>query len=238
MQMKLGSVVVLAALFASVSGVTWFPNQTATTVTITNITSHMGKGDFTLPIVNREGLTGKTLTLSDSLGKVIVLEFMGPWCPPCQQLTQFMESLYKQFAADGVVFTAVAEPWNPQWNSHYQNVTVEQFLSEYNSSLTYVLDSPDWQVGTMYGIPSVPTLFILSKAGTVGYTYNGAGDITGNATTAIDAMLAQAVAIETAQELPTTSAGLFPTPYIVAAIVLLGIGVAAAIVITRRKNKR
>jgi thiol-disulfide isomerase/thioredoxin len=145
----------------------------------------IGKGDFTLPIVDRDGLTGKTLTLSGFLGNVIVLEFMGAWCPPCQQLTPTLESLYKQFAAEGVVFVAVAEPWNAEWNAHYQNVTIEQFLSEYNSSLTYVLDSSDWQVGTMYGVPSVPTLFVLYKNGTVESTYNGAGVIEDNSAGAI-----------------------------------------------------
>ena len=163
----------------------------ATTLLFVSMSYHLatgsqqiGRGNFTLPIVDRNGLTDKTLTLSDFLGKVIVLEFMAPWCPPCQQLTPFMESLYTQFAAGGVVFIVVAEPW---WNADYQNVTVEQFLSEYNSSLTYVLDTPThWgQVGTMYGIQSVPTLFILYKNGTVGYTFNGAGTIRENAVASI-----------------------------------------------------
>jgi thiol-disulfide isomerase/thioredoxin len=152
----------------------------------------IGRGDFTLPIVDRNGLTGKTLTLSDFLGKVIVLDFMAPWCTPCQQLTPFMEDLYAQFAGGGVVFIEVAEPW---WNSDYQNVTIEQFLTEYNSSLTYVLDTAThWgQVGTMYGIQSVPTLFILYRNGTVGYTFNGAGNIKDNAVASIGAAQAAPV---------------------------------------------
>lgn len=133
----------------------------------------IGKGNFTLPIVDRNGLTGKNLTLSDFLGKVIVLEFMGPWCPPCQRTVSVMERLYNQFAAQGVVFIAVVEPQS----SHYPNVTMTQFLNNHTTSLTYVLERSNWQIATLYGVQSIPTLFILSKTGSVAATYTGSSGI-------------------------------------------------------------
>jgi hypothetical protein len=58
-------------------------NQTSMTTTLTSIPGQIGLGDFVLPVVDRNGLTGKYLTLSDFQGKVIALEFMAPWCPHC-----------------------------------------------------------------------------------------------------------------------------------------------------------
>lgn len=151
-------IVVIASLSGVLSGAAWSPNQTSTTTT-------MGMGDFTLPIVDRDGLTGKNLTLSDFRGKVIVLEFMVPWCPDCWNLVPFMESLYNNYTKRGVVFIAVDIAWKPDL-SRYWNVTITQFLNEYNSSLTYVYDSGS-MVSNMYNIRWVPTLVVLSKSGAV-----------------------------------------------------------------------
>jgi len=139
----------------------------------TTETLQIGKGNFTLPIVNRNGLTGKYLTLSDYLGKVIVLEFMSPWCPPCQKTVPIMESLYNQFAPQGAVFIAVAEPLGGDAASHYRNVTMTEFFSNHTTSLTYVIDHSGWLTGNMYGVQSVPTLFIISKAGSIVTSYMG-----------------------------------------------------------------
>ncbi len=136
-----------------------------------------GKGEFTLPIFDRNGLTNQTLTLSDFKCRVVVLEFMAPWCPPCWQAVPAIESLHNQYADKGVVFIAVAVPWPP--TAHYEDVTLTQFLNKYNSSLTYVYDSTG-QVTKTYGVQEVPTLFVLSKNGSVNATYAGADPIASN----------------------------------------------------------
>jgi len=188
---------VLVALVASLSVAV--PNQTSTT-TITNlgtyVTVQMGLGDFTLPIVDRNGLTGKTLTLSDFRGKVIALEFMAPWCPPCQQSASFMESLYNNYTYKGVVFIAVAVGWPPCCG--HKNVTITQFLSTYHSSLTYVYDSGSI-ISTAYNITDVPTLFVLSRTGAVETRLQDVELIQQHASAAIDAALAQVVVTMTYQ---------------------------------------
>jgi thiol-disulfide isomerase/thioredoxin len=173
-------VMILVAIVAFAAGAASSPNRAASMVTITftaNSTSLvtilplMGRGNFTLPIVGRNGLTGKNLTLSDFRGKVIALEFMAPWCPPCQNEVSVMENLYKQYADKNVVFITVVVPWKPNL-SHYKNVTITQLLIKYNSSLTYVYDSEDI-TDTMYNIQSVPTLFVLAKTGAISDIFKG-----------------------------------------------------------------
>lgn len=124
------------------------------------------EGDFTLPIVGSKGLTGSNLTLSSFRGSVVVLEFMRPSCPVCQKTSPFMEKLYQEYAKRGVVFIAVAGPWDSPG-------AVGEFIQTYNSSLTYVYDTTGGVFQT-YGVNAVPTLFVLSKGGTVSSSYLGA----------------------------------------------------------------
>ena len=176
----LGLAVIVIVAVALLFVVVWLPNRASSPATVTptiqgalgtcKSTQQMGKGEFVLPIVDRNGFTGKNLDLSDFRCKVIVLEFMGPWCPPCQQSVSALETLYKQYADKGVVFIAVAEPWNPSM-THYQNVGITEFLAKYPSSLTYVDDSKG-TIASLYNVTELPMLFILSKSGPMRATYS------------------------------------------------------------------
>lgn len=174
----LGVAVIVVAVVALVAGFVWLRYQASQTIASSTQTpatcksvKQVGKGEFVLPIVDRNGPTGKYLDLSDYRCKVVVLEFMGPWCTPwCVDLVPAMETLYKQYADKGVVFIAVAEPWNP----HYQNVGITEFLAKYPSNLTYVDDSKG-TIESVYNVTSLPTLFVISKSGTIYGTYVGSG---------------------------------------------------------------
>jgi protein-disulfide isomerase len=180
---------VLTCVIAAVSGVyvgarlnpslPWSAASVTTTVSLTTISTVTSivtfgttteattvEGDFTLPIVGSEGLTGSNLTLSSFRGSVVVLEFIKPSCPFCQKTAPFMEKLYAGYAKRGVIFIAIAGPWDSPG-------AVGEFIKRYNSSLTYVYDSAG-QVFQKYGVKAVPTLFVLSRSGTVSSSYVGA----------------------------------------------------------------
>jgi thiol-disulfide isomerase/thioredoxin len=183
-----GGVVVVLALLVAVIGFIYLPNRAPLqqeTVTpsmqqsvVTSLQSisatqeSMIPGlDVILPIVDRNGFTGRNLSLSQFQSRVIVLEFMAPWCPPCQSAASIMEATYEQYSAQGVVFLVVEVPWKPDL-SHYKNVTMTQFLTEHPSKLTYVYDSSG-TLSSIYNVQSVPAVFVLSKNGTIQASYSG-----------------------------------------------------------------
>src|SRR5208337_732481 len=123
--------------------------------------------DFTLPIVSSSGPTDQTLTLSSLRGKVVLLEFMEPWCPHCQDNAPVVEKVYRQYSNSDVVFVSVAGPWE---GATAQDAA--QFIRNYGSSWTYVYDSSGTIVNE-YGVTATPTFFIIGKDGSIVAKYEG-----------------------------------------------------------------
>jgi thiol-disulfide isomerase/thioredoxin len=124
--------------------------------------------DFTLRVVDVNGLTDQSVTLSSFRGKVVVLEFMVSWCPICQSMAPSIEYLNQKYNGQDVVFLSVAGTQN--------GATAEStagFIKEYRSTWTYVLDT-DGSVFSTYGVDSTPTFLILDRSGVVASRVQGA----------------------------------------------------------------
>jgi thiol-disulfide isomerase/thioredoxin len=126
-----------------------------------------GAPDFTLPIVASNGLTGQTATLSSFRGKVVLLEFMEPWCPHCQRMASVLDALYAQYGSGNVVFITVAGPWNGATSDDASN-----FIRTYGTSWVYTYDSSG-TVFSEYGVQSTPAFFVIGKDGAISSTLSG-----------------------------------------------------------------
>ena len=132
----------------------------------TSVTQSDQAPDFTLPVVGPNGLTGQTVTLSSFRGKVVLLEFMEPWCPHCQDMAPVLAGLYTQYGKGNVVFLSVAGCWNGATANDAAN-----FITKYGTSWIYVYDS-SCTIFNNYGIQSTPTFFIINTDGTVSTSCN------------------------------------------------------------------
>jgi len=133
----------------------------------TSLSQASSAPDFTLPIVSSTGLTGNSLTLSSLRGKVVLLEFMEPWCPHCQHMASVLDSLYSQYGSGNVVFISVAGPWNGATADD-----AASFIRNYGTSWMFVYDSSG-TVFNNYGVQATPTFFIIGKDGSISSTLNG-----------------------------------------------------------------
>jgi thiol-disulfide isomerase/thioredoxin len=131
-------------------------NSVSTTVSVSGLAP-----DFTLPVVGPNGPTGQTLTLSAFRGKVVLLEFMEPWCPHCQDMAPVLNDLYLQYGKGNVVFISVAGPWNGASASD-----AAAFIAHYGTNWTYVYDSSG-TIFSEYGVDSTPTFFVIAPNGSV-----------------------------------------------------------------------
>jgi peroxiredoxin len=117
--------------------------------------------DFTLPVVNANGLTSQKISLSSFRGKVVLLEFMVPSCLHCQNVAPQIENLYQQFGSQNVVFISIAGQ-SPGESAN----DVANFIKNYRSSWIYVYDSSN-TIFSAYGVQATPTFFIIGKNGQV-----------------------------------------------------------------------
>jgi thiol-disulfide isomerase/thioredoxin len=148
------------------------PTPTSSTLSVTysytpTLTQSSAAPDFTLPIVGANGLTGQSLTLSSLRGKVVLVEFMEPWCSHCQNMAPVLDSLNAKFGGGNVTFVSVAGPWNGATAND-----AASFIHNYGTSWVYVYDSSG-TVFNNFGVNSTPTFFIIGKDGSILSNFTG-----------------------------------------------------------------
>lgn len=107
--------------------------------------------DFTLT-----DFDGRTVTLSELRGQVVIINFWASWCPPCREEAAYLEQTWRKYKDQGVVFIGV------------DYVDTEKaalaYIDEFD--ITY-LNGPDigTRIAQAYNIKGVPETFYVDKRG-------------------------------------------------------------------------
>ena len=108
---------------------------------------------------NREGL-------ANHKGEVILLNLWATWCAPCRVEMKSFETLYRRYRSQGLTVLAVSIDKGPI-------KIVRDFAQERGLSFPILLDK-DGVVETLYPSPTIPTTFVIDKAGQIVTTVDGA----------------------------------------------------------------
>jgi len=108
------------------------------------------QADFTLTELN-----GKTWTLKELRGKVVVVNFWATWCPPCRKEMPDLETLYKQFKDQGLVILAISDE---------DAGKVRPFVAEQKVTYPILLD-PGRKVNELFQIEGIPKTFVYDRGG-------------------------------------------------------------------------
>ena len=108
--------------------------------------------------VRLSDLNGKSVSLSEFKGKILFVNFWATWCPPCREEMPSMENLHARLKQKDFVMVAVdlMEPASK----------VEAFFQDFKLTFMPLLDS-NGEVGSLFGIRSIPTTLILDKNGMI-----------------------------------------------------------------------
>ena len=119
--------------------------------------------DFTLT-----DLQGRSYTLSQLRGKVVIVNFWASWCPPCRAEMPSMEQLHRQLSGQGLVMLAI----NIEKDGRR---IVPQFLAANPHSFPVLLDDQE-VVQRRYGVNRFPESFVIRKDGVIDDKIIGAID--------------------------------------------------------------
>ena len=114
-----------------------------------------------MPAFASEDLEGKTVTLADLKGKVVVLDIWTTWCGPCKAMIpherEMVERLKdKPFALVSISFDA-------------EKRALTDFLAKEKMPWTHWWNGAQGKLGDTLNIEGFPTIFVLDPAGTIRY---------------------------------------------------------------------
>ena len=101
---------------------------------------------------------GKTVSLSDFGGKLLVLNFWASWCAPCVDEAPSLDAFQRELGPQGVVVLGVSIDRNEKM--------YKRFLKDYNISFPTARD-PDWDINTRYGTFQFPETYLIDRTGKV-----------------------------------------------------------------------
>jgi peroxiredoxin len=108
------------------------------------------QADFTL-----SDLQGKSWTLKDLRGKVVLVNFWATWCPPCRKEMPDLEALYQKFEDQGFVILAISDE---------DAAKVAPFVKEHEFTYPILLD-PGRKVNERFAIGGIPKSFVYNREG-------------------------------------------------------------------------
>lgn len=116
------------------------------------------------PNFNFSTLKGENLSLKDFRGKVVVLDFMATWCPPCkEQIDQIKEIKTAYGESEVAILSMGIDPSESEED-------LKDFKTNFEAEWKFT-QSPEQ--GTEYGISAIPTLLIIDKEGIIRFRESG-----------------------------------------------------------------
>jgi peroxiredoxin len=112
--------------------------------------------DFTM-----NDIDGNAFTLSSLKGKVVMIDFWATWCPPCVRSIPEAKNIWNTFKKQDFVLLGVSLDKDLD--------TWKDYVTKQQMSWVQVADGKFWDnsAAVLYGIGSIPSVWILDKDGNV-----------------------------------------------------------------------
>ena len=122
-----------------------------------------------VPEFSLKGIDGKTYSITELKGKVVVLEWTNPNCPFVQRVYKsgIMPGVQKKYA-DKVVWLTVNST-HPEHQDHESVNDLAKTYNEWSATFATMLLDPDGKVGKMFDAKTTPHMFVIDKDGKLVY---------------------------------------------------------------------
>lgn len=138
------------------------------------------KGDKA-PAFTLKNADGKDISLGDFKGRIVLIDFWGTWCGPCQMAMPAIQKVYAKYKDKGVVTIGISCREKPGADPAKM---MKDKGCDYSLLLNGEKITRDWHV------PGYPTLYLIDRDGKIAYSELGYDqELEAKVSEAIDALL-------------------------------------------------
>jgi len=115
-----------------------------------------------------KGIDGKTVSLADLKGKVVVVDFWATWCGPCKASFPTLQKVYEKYKNNENIVIYAVNTWENETGKEREK-TVTEFLKEnkYTFNVLYDAEQRENSLAAQFGVDGIPTKFIIDKEGNI-----------------------------------------------------------------------
>ena len=122
------------------------------------------------PAFSAQASTGKSMSLADFAGKIVVLEWTNHDCPYVRKHyeTSNMQALQKETTGQGVIWLTLISS-APNTQGYVTAGEANELTKTRGAAPTAVLFDPTGTIGKSYGATNTPHMYVIDKAGVLQY---------------------------------------------------------------------
>ena len=129
---------------------------------------HPGEVGTAAPSFTLPDLDGRSVSLSDFSGKVVVVNFWATWCPPCRAEVPDFVRFQSKYRDRGLAFVGLSLDAGGARD-------VRPFVEDNNVNYTMLLGNDD--IARAYGgVEGIPTSFLIDRKGRIVQRFQGYTD--------------------------------------------------------------
>jgi thiol-disulfide isomerase/thioredoxin len=110
------------------------------------------------PETKLKDLAGKTVSLADFKGKIVLVDFWATWCAPCRKEMPIFEKLHREFAGQDVAIVTI--------DSDEPELTPAQYMKDEKFTFPVLLAEGTDAVAR-WNVAAFPTTFVVDAEGRV-----------------------------------------------------------------------
>jgi peroxiredoxin len=131
----------------------------------TELSAVPARVEFPAPELTLTDIQGKSRSLADYRGQVVLVNLWATWCPPCKAEMPTLQAFYEKYREAGFVIIAI--------NDGEAKKDVVQFVKDYQLTFPVWLDPTYIATEEAFHTLNLPSSFVIDRGGTIRLAWVG-----------------------------------------------------------------